>query len=49
MSWCAFFLVFGSEHHDDRCALVTKFHALRILFFTAPLGVKLTLLDISYQ
>jgi len=35
MSWCCFFILF-SEHHDDRCALVTKFHALKILFFIAP-------------
>ena len=39
MSWCFFFFFFFG-HHDDRCALVTKFRALRILFFTAPLGVK---------
>ncbi len=35
-----FLFVCWSEHHDDRCALVSKFHSLRILFFTAPLGEK---------
>ncbi len=39
-SWCCVFGFFLGEHHDDRCALVTKYYALRILFFTAPLGVK---------
>ncbi len=42
-----FNIYFKGEHHDDRCALVTRFHALRILFFTGAdfqmyrqLGVK---------
>ncbi len=35
-----FFSFLEVNSMDDRCALVTKLHALRILFFTAPLGVK---------